>query len=126
MNDKFTKLFNTIEVSNNHSNNNLNKTLNPKSKSETETKESLAKEDSEPNIYNKISGTKFKAIINGNKLNNNISDKCDCKCNCSCGLLNAHEESLHLYTFDEEDDPDMDVDDIEELEQIQKPYKCIY
>jgi hypothetical protein len=128
INDKFTKLFNTIEVSNNHSNNKLNKTLNLKNKSETETKESLSKEDSEPNIntYNKISGTKYKAIINGNKLNTNISDECDCKCNCSCGLLNTHEEFLHLYTFDDEDDPDMDVDDTEELEQIQKPYKCIY
>jgi len=115
-------------MSNNHLNGTLqqsNKTLTPVKKSENELKGSQTKKIDDQIIYLNINGTKYTAIIHGNKLNN-LNNMCNCKCNCSYGPHDSSEELVHLYAFDDDyEDPDMNVDDIDELEQIEKPYKCI-
>ena len=47
------------------------------------------------------------------------------ECQCVCGDPYAKANQLiNDYVLKDSEDPDMDIDDNEELEKLQKPYKC--
>lgn len=47
----------------------------------------------------------------------------ECQCTCDNAYVKANQ-LINEFVLNDNEDPDMDIDDNEELEKLQKPYKC--
>lgn len=52
-----------------------------------------------------------------------IPTKPECQCSCDDPYKKANQ-LISDFVLNDIEDPDMDIDDNEELEKLQKPYKC--